>query len=95
VRFWAEDTDLDQQEVDAEPSCSEKRALSSEATEDDYYCCREATPIGDYAVVAEGAPTAAPVKNVRVYFSGQRGGAPRRRRPSRCVWRCRWARTRC
>ena len=34
VRFWAEDADLEQKEVDAEPSfsfCGEKRALSSEA----------------------------------------------------------------
>ena len=99
VRFWAEDADLEQKEVDAEPSfsfCGEKRALSSEAEaaeEDFYYCSREATqrpqpsPIGGYAVVADPAPSAAPaapVKNVRAYFSGQRmwGGAaaPKRAR---------------
>jgi hypothetical protein len=90
VRWWAEDADLDQK--DAEPSCGDKRALSSE---EDYCCRREATPrpppspIGDYAVVADPAPEeeaapappAAPV-NVRVYFSGQRmwgGAAPPKR----------------
>jgi hypothetical protein len=87
VRWWAEDADLDQK--DAEPSCGDKRALSSE---EDYYCRREATlrpppsPIGDYAVdpAPEAAAPAAPV-NVRVYFSGQRmwgggrGAAPPKR----------------
>jgi hypothetical protein len=65
-----------------------------EAAEDDYYCRREATPrpppspIGDYAIIADPAPApeepAAPVKKVRVYFSGQRmwsgAAAPKRAR---------------
>ena len=64
VRWWAEDdADLEQKE----PSCGDKRALSSEAAaEEDYYCRREATPrpspspISDYAV--DPAPEEAPAQ---------------------------------
>jgi hypothetical protein len=65
-------------------------------------------PIADCAIVDQ-APEAAPAVPVRVYLSGQRmwGSAAalkrarcapnfssRRRCPSRCAWRCRWARMR-
>jgi hypothetical protein len=60
-----------------------KRALSPSPEEEEDYCRREAMPrppplpIGDYAVVVDPAPEpekpqAAPIKKVRVYFSGQR-----------------------
>jgi hypothetical protein len=97
--WWAEDdADVDQEAT--VPVCEKKRALSPSPEEEDYYCRREATPrpppspIGDYAAIADPAPEeeaapapapeAAPVKKVRVYFSGKRmwsgAAAPKRAR---------------
>jgi hypothetical protein len=97
--WWAEDADSEQEATVPVGEREKKRALSPppEAAEEDYYCRREATPrpppspIGDYAVDPAPAPeeeaAPAPVKKVRVCFSGQRmwGGAAAPKRARRAA----------